>query len=322
MLVLLIILVFTIAVTIANLFTWNSMGKSPIAGKRSHSGRFVSSSPRDSEKSTSDLSVQRSHEAPRESVGQPSPIYEVRQLTKRYVSGQSHVTALRPFDLDVFDQATAVFGPNGSGKSTLLNILGGLDWPTGGMVTFKGQRIPYEDPRESVHFRLRVAFVLQDLNLFADQTVRDNVAFALTRLGQSMHAARELAADQLHELRIDRRTFTRFPNQLSGGQRQRVAIARALLAARHGGAEVILADEPTASVESADAVRVFESLVRLAHEHDVPLIVVTHNHKLAEMADRVLYFEDGVIRQSGRLLSNLETVDETLSREERHSCQY
>jgi ABC-type lipoprotein export system ATPase subunit len=106
------------------------------------------------------------------------------------------------------------------------------------------------------------------------------------------------ACRQLRALGIDDRTAGRLPSQLSGGQRQRVAIARALLAHQYGGAEVILADEPTASVDSADAERVFRTLLELAHEQAVPVIVVTHNPALARLADRVLICEHGTFREA------------------------
>jgi putative ABC transport system ATP-binding protein len=148
-------------------------------------------------------------------------------------------------------------------------------------------------------FRFSVpAFVLQDLNLFQDQSAAENVAFSLTRYGESYRFALGAARDQLHRLGIDPRTARRLPRELSGGQRQRVAIARALLANEYGGAEVILADEPTAAVDSTDAERVFETFLNLARDQAVPVIVVTHNMKLARQADHVLICEHGSVRQT------------------------
>lgn len=226
-------------------------------------------------------------------------LYEIRELTKTYGIGVATVHALRGVSLSIQREATAITGPNGSGKSTLMNILGALDMPTSGSVAYCGQQMLFHSRRAMNDFRFRVpAFVLQDLNLFQDQNALDNVAFSVTRYGESYRFASEAAKEQLDLLGIDAKMARRLPKQLSGGQRQRVAIARALLANKYGGAEVILADEPTAAVDSKDAEDVFQAFLDLAREQNVPVIVVTHNEELAARADRVLVCKHGRVSEA------------------------
>jgi len=226
------------------------------------------------------------------------PLYRIENVTKTYGHGGTVVRALRGVDLEIGDGVTAVTGPNGSGKSTLLTLLGALDVPTSGRIFYRGEPMPFADRRAMNRFRSRIpAWIMQDTNLFADQSAVENVAFALTRFGERHRTALAAAREVLQSLGIDGRSASRLPSQLSGGQRQRVAIARALLAHQCGGAEVILADEPTASVDSADAERVFCTLLDLAHEQDAPVIVVTHNPALARLADRLLVCEHGTFRE-------------------------
>jgi putative ABC transport system ATP-binding protein len=230
----------------------------------------------------------------------PCPLYRMENVTKTWGYGGHLVRALRGVDLEIAGGVTAITGPNGSGKSTLLTLLGGLDAPTGGRIFYRGELLPFADRRAMNRFRgLIPAWIMQDTNLFADQSAAENVAFALTRFGERHGVALAAARELLQTLGIDGRSASRLPSQLSGGQRQRVAIARALLAHQAGGAEVILADEPTASVDSADAERVFCTLLDLAHDQGAPVIVVTHNPALARLADRVLICEHGTFREAG-----------------------
>jgi len=238
------------------------------------------------------------------------PLYRIENATKTYGSGSNLVTALRGVDLEIDCGVTAITGPNGSGKSTLLTLLGALDAPTSGKIRYRGEALPVGDRRAMNRFRSLIpAWIMQDANLFADQSAVENVAFALTRFGHRHGTAFEAARDQLRALGIDDRTARRLPSQLSGGQRQRVAIARALLAHKLGGAEVILADEPTASVDSTDAEQVFRTLLDLAHDEAAPVIVVTHNPALARMADRVLICEHGTFREAGCPAGHLTSAE-------------
>jgi putative ABC transport system ATP-binding protein len=230
----------------------------------------------------------------------PCPLYLIENVTKTWGHGGNLVRALRGVDLEIAGGVTAITGPNGSGKSTLLTLLGGLDAPTSGRIFYRGELMPFADRRAMNRFRGRIpAWIMQDTNLFADQSAAENVAFALTRFGERHGVALAAARELLQTLGIDGRSASRLPSQLSGGQRQRVAIARALLAHQAGGAEVILADEPTASVDSADAERVFCTLLDLAHDQGAPAIVVTHNPALARLADRVLICEHGTFCEAG-----------------------
>lgn len=238
-------------------------------------------------------------EHPPRLVAATTGLYQIRNVTKRYGKGVDAVDALRGVNLDIGDGVTAITGANGSGKSTLMGLAGALDSPTSGEIWYRGQRMSFENASAMNRFRAHIpAWIMQNLNLFDDQSAVENVAFSLTRYGSPYRPALDAAFQQLAAVGVDTKTAKRLPRCLSGGQRQRVAIARALLAHKLGGAEVILADEPTASVDSTDAINVFRMLVDLSHKHGVPTIVVTHEPRLAEMADRIVICENGTIRDA------------------------
>jgi putative ABC transport system ATP-binding protein len=213
------------------------------------------------------------------------PVFEARGLTKVYHMGEVDVHALRGVDLELGESEFVVLlGPSGSGKSTLLNILGGLDVPTGGRVTYRGTDLTSAGEAELTAYRRHhVGFVFQFYNLIPSLTARENVALVteISREPMTPESALELVG--LAE-RLDH-----FPAQLSGGEQQRVAIARAI-AKRP---DVLLCDEPTGALDISTGVVVLEAIDRVSRELGTCTAVITHNAAIATMADRVIRLSDG-----------------------------
>ncbi|MCG8124538.1 MAG: ABC transporter ATP-binding protein [Candidatus Thiodiazotropha taylori] len=206
-------------------------------------------------------------------------------LTKVYHTGSVDVHALRGVDLELREgELVVLLGPSGSGKSTLLNILGGLDSPSSGEVTFRDMRISADDESTLTRYRRdHVGFVFQFYNLIPSLTARENVSLVTESAKRAMDPAEALALVGLAE-RLDH-----FPAQLSGGEQQRVAIARAI-AKRP---DILLCDEPTGALDSQTGILVLEAIERVNQEMGTTTAVITHNSVIGEMADRVLHFADG-----------------------------
>jgi putative ABC transport system ATP-binding protein len=191
-------------------------------------------------------------------------------------------------------------GPSGSGKTTLLSMLGGLVRPNGGAIWIGGTDIASLPERALPPFRARTfGFIFQDFNLIAALSARENVEVALNIAGRSGRAARERAAGLPHGPRSRRRLA--FPvDKLSGGERQRVAIARAIA----NEPRVVLADEPTANLDSSRGAETMRLLRRLAKEQGAALVVVSHDERLRAVADRVLWLEDGRLKALAALATD------------------
>lgn len=216
-------------------------------------------------------------------------VFQARSLTKVYRMGEVAVHALRGIDLDLFaSELVVLLGPSGSGKSTLLNILGGLDTPTSGEVSYLGQPLTEASEAELTRFRREhVGFVFQFYNLIPSLTSRENVA-AVTEIAPAPMPPEE--ALRLVGL-VDR--LDHFPAQLSGGEQQRVAIARAIAK----NPAVLLCDEPTGALDSQTGVVVLEALEKVNRELGTLTVLITHNVGIAEMADRVIRLSDGRIAE-------------------------
>ena len=201
--------------------------------------------------------------------------------------GEVDVQALRGIDLELRESEFLVLlGPSGSGKSTLLNILGGLDVPTSGTVTYRGQNLTTAGERELTYYRRKhVGFVFQFYNLIPSLTARENVALVTDIVDRPMAPEEALRLVSL-STRLDH-----FPSQLSGGEQQRVAIARAV-AKRP---DVLLCDEPTGALDIATGILVLEAIQQVNEELGTTTVVITHNAAVAAMADRVVSLSDGRI---------------------------
>jgi ABC-type lipoprotein export system ATPase subunit len=220
-----------------------------------------------------------------EPVRSEPSVYSIRRLRKDYPSPLGPITAIRDVSVEIGSGVTAIVGPSGEGKTTLLNCIGGLDVPTAGEVWFKGTRLQFDAPEAMRWFRAEgVAWVFQELNLITHQTVAENVALPLLCRGSKRADALVTARRMLERFGIGQLS-ERPREQLSRGQQQRVAITRAFAS----NAAVVLADEPTGSLDPATAELVMQEFRRMSQAEGKPVILVTHNHDLARRyCDRVL----------------------------------
>lgn len=216
-------------------------------------------------------------------------VFEVRGLTKVYGMDEVKVHALRGVDLDLYKGELAVMlGPSGSGKSTLLNILGGLDTPTSGVVTYLGRDLTLATEKELTEYRrFHVGFVFQFYNLIPSLTALENVAVVTEIAKKPMDPKDALTIVGLGD------RLNHFPSQMSGGEQQRVAIARAIAK----NPSVLLCDEPTGALDSTTGVVVLEALETVNRTLGTTTAVITHNADIARMADRVIHLSDGLISE-------------------------
>jgi len=224
-------------------------------------------------------------------------MFKTAGLTKVYGSGPAAVHALRGVDLEVPEgELVVLLGPSGSGKSTLLNILGGIDRATDGDAWFRGETLTGMNDRKLTSYRRRhVGFVFQFYNLMPSLTAEENVELVTEIASDPMTAIEALELVGLKE-RADH-----FPTELSGGEQQRVAIARAI-AKRP---TVLFCDEPTGALDSQTGVTVLKALQSLNEELGTTTLIITHAAATAAMADRVIHFADGQIRE---VVKNAEKV--------------
>lgn len=223
------------------------------------------------------------------------PAIAVRKLTKTYTEGASSSPALRGIDLDVTPgELVMLMGPSGSGKTTLLSIMGCILSPSSGSVRIAGKEVGNLSQKELPAVRLEnIGFVFQGFNLFPTLTAAENVELMLDLKGIRGEAAKRRAGELLEQVGLGEKLQS-FPADLSGGQKQRVAVARALA----GDPRIILADEPTAALDSHTGRNVIEMMQRLAHDRGRAVVVVTHDSRVSEFADRIIRIEDGLIAKT------------------------
>jgi putative ABC transport system ATP-binding protein len=216
-------------------------------------------------------------------------LYELKDVRRSFRRGPVEVRAVDGIDLSIESgEFVAIEGPSGSGKTTLLQLLGGLERPTGGELTFDGAELSSFGDKELTRFRARdVGFVFQHFNLIPTLTAAENVQAALATSGLKSAERTARARDLLESVGLADRA-DHLPSNLSGGEQQRVAIARALA----NNPRVVLADEPTGNLDSATSAEIIELLARLA-DSGVAVIVVTHADHVAKRARRRLRMTDG-----------------------------
>jgi len=219
-------------------------------------------------------------------------VIHAKQLGKVYGTGAAAFRALSGVDLKIRKgELTLLMGPSGSGKTTLLSILGCILRSSEGELEVLGQRVTRLPERDLPRVRRdAIGFVFQGFNLFPTLTARENIALALDLRGVKGKAAEDRADGLLEQVGLRAKAHT-FPADLSGGQKQRVAIARALA----GDPPILLADEPTAALDSTSGRNVIELLQSLAKEQARAVVIVTHDPRVLDFGDRILHLEDGRI---------------------------
>ena len=221
------------------------------------------------------------------------PVISVRNLVKTYVVGEVEVRALRGVNLEVQKgEFLAVTGPSGSGKSTFMHIIGCLDRPTSGQYFLDGSDVSRMSKDALAEVRnTKIGFVFQGFNLLSRTTALDNVELPLLYRGGLKTAERHRRALKALEAVGLQDRADHHPNQLSGGQQQRVAIARALI----NEPSILLADEPTGNLDTKTSIEVMGIFQQLNRERNITVVLITHEHDIAEYGTRTAAFRDGVV---------------------------
>jgi putative ABC transport system ATP-binding protein len=219
-------------------------------------------------------------------------VLEIKNVNKIYNSSEVNVHAVNDVSLDFTEaEFVAIVGPSGSGKTTLLNMIGGLDLPTSGEIIIGGTNLSKLKSSQLIDFRLRnIGFVFQSYNLIPVLTAKENVELIMTLQKWPEKERDERTLELLKAVGLGDRINSR-PSKLSGGQQQRVAVARALASKP----KFILADEPTANLDSKSATTLLEIMEKLNHEEKITFIFSTHDPRVVKMAHRVITLEDGKV---------------------------
>jgi putative ABC transport system ATP-binding protein len=227
-------------------------------------------------------------------VADAAPVISVRNLVRTFVVGEHQVRALRGVNLDIArSEFVTITGASGSGKSTFMHIIGCLDRPTSGQYLLDGLDVSTMSKNDLAGVRnKKIGFVFQGFNLLSRTTAFDNVELPMLYGGSTLKAAerRRRAQEMLAAVGLGDR-MTHYPNQLSGGQQQRVAIARALI----NQPSILLADEPTGNLDSRTSIEVMGLFQRLNQERGITVILITHEHDIAEYGTRTVAFRDGLV---------------------------
>ena len=227
-------------------------------------------------------------------------LIEAHDLSKKYMMGKNEIYALRDVDLKVFQgEYLSVMGPSGSGKSTLFNMIGALDRPSSGEIEVAGVQLTKLTARQLAHFRgNHIGYVFQSYNLLPAYSAVANVAMPLLFSGKPYPEAVRRAEEVLGRVGLGHRLHHR-PDELSGGQQQRVAIARALA----NEPAIILADEPTGNLDLRTGVEIIKLLVEMNRRRGVTIMCNTHDLKIIDVSDRIVWIRDGRI-------DRIETADQ------------
>lgn len=211
-------------------------------------------------------------------------------VKKIYHLGDEKVHALRGVDIEIYKgEYLSIMGPSGSGKSTLFNMVGGLDRPSEGKVYIDGADMSKLDARQRAWLRChRIGYIFQTYNIIDVMTALENVTLPMIFAGVSTEEAKRRGMERLERVGLADRAYHR-PRQLSGGQQQRVAIARALA----NDPAIILADEPTANLDTKTGAEIIDLLHKMKKEAKVTIISATHDHKMLSASDRIVWIRDG-----------------------------
>ena len=220
-------------------------------------------------------------------------IVEVRNLSKEFGTKNTKVQAVKDVSMNVGEgDVLMILGPSGSGKTTLLSMIGCILTPTSGDIYINGEKISDLPENELPKIRKKkIGFVFQSFNLLKSLSAQENVEIALNLNGRRGNEAKTKAKELLTEVGLGER-LSFYPSELSGGEKQRVSIARALA----NDPKIILADEPTGNLDSKTGQRIGSILKNLAKNHNKTVIIVTHDNRIENLADRIVRLEDGAIK--------------------------
>ena len=238
------------------------------------------------------------------------PVIQLDHIHKTYTMGDVEVHALRGVSLTIREgEFVAIMGASGSGKSTTMNILGCLDRPTRGTYILDGEDVSQLSKDERADIRCqKIGFVFQGFNLLSRTSALENVELPMLYLGVDTAMRHQRAMEALAAVGLSGREQNH-PNQLSGGQQQRVAVARSLV----NNPALILADEPTGNLDSRTSVEMMEIFQRLNRERGITLVLVTHEHDIAQYAQRVVVFKDGKIKSDQPVMDQRDAAEELKS---------
>ncbi len=225
----------------------------------------------------------------------------LKNIHVTFCSGREYIPILKGINWSIPKGIVQfLMGPSGSGKTTLLSVIAGLLTPTSGQICLLNQDITRMKPKERAQFRLtNIGFIFQEFNLFATLTASENVEVALNLKGIDGKAVKQQASELLEQVGLSAQQH-QHPDNLSGGQKQRVAIARALAA----DPSLIMADEPTAALDAENGRSVAELLSRLAKERGSTILIVTHDPRILDLADRIAQLDDGWLHSDSTLKMN------------------
>ncbi|MGE4398980.1 MAG: ABC transporter ATP-binding protein [Campylobacterales bacterium] len=226
-----------------------------------------------------------------------TPVIEIKKLVKNYKTDAGELEVLKNLDITIEEgEFVALMGPSGSGKSTFMNILGCLDKPTSGKYVLNGTDVSLMDKDGLSRLRNNViGFVFQGFNLLPRINLIDNVALPLVYAGVDKAQRSEKALQLLKSVGLEKYA-THLPSQISGGQQQRVAIARALI----NSPKLLLADEPTGNLDTKTSIEIMDIFSALNKQNGITIVLVTHEHDIAEFATRQIHFRDGIVELDDR----------------------
>lgn len=215
-------------------------------------------------------------------------------VERAYPTGHDCVYALRGISLDIYrGEYVSLMGPSGSGKTTFFNMIGALDFPTGGKISLGGRNLKELRPAQLAYLRcVNIGYIFQNYNLIEVLTAQRNVMLPMLFLGMKERDAAEKSAEILDKVGLGKR-LKHLPGELSGGQQQRVAIARSLA----NDPSLLLADEPTGNLDSKTGHSIVDLLSRLSRDMGVTVVSATHDHRMLDVSSRVVYLRDGKVER-------------------------